>query len=219
MYIPKNKIITNLYTNGNEFIILNTSLPYSGYYWKTSEGKFFTGKNPEEKPSNELSRIKNIETGIDEFKPQSRIALVDAPTPFINENDGPYNENILLRYSRIKNINTNTPDIKSLPYNISSLPTEEDYNVGIFKRYFCVKINEDIFLELNKEIFDFINSKNPEWLWELYNPFSIPWTIIGNKEEVKKTNQSIVLLQEQRLKRKGFKEFLNNDFTKYLHSE
>lgn len=219
MYIPKNKIVTNLYTNGDEFIFLNNSSPYSGYYWKTSEGKFFTGKNPEEKPTNEIVKIKNIETGVDEFKPQSRIALVDAPTPFINENDGPFSEELLLKYSRIKNLDLNKPNIKFLPYNAYPIPTEEEYDLGIFERYFCVKVNENIFLELEQEVYNSLTSKNPEWVWELYIPFSIPWTLIGEEQEVRKTNQSIVLLQEQRLKRKGFKEFLKNDFLKYWISE
>ena len=32
-YYPKNRIITNLYTSGGEYIIKKTGLPYIGYYY------------------------------------------------------------------------------------------------------------------------------------------------------------------------------------------
>ena len=56
MYIPKNKIITNLHTNiGNPnseiadsntepFFIKETGTLYRGYYWKDYQGKYYTGK-------------------------------------------------------------------------------------------------------------------------------------------------------------------------------
>ena len=63
MYIPKNKIITNLYTNGLQinnpegekyFYIINTDIIYEGYYWKDYKGKFYTGKTPNDKPTQQL---------------------------------------------------------------------------------------------------------------------------------------------------------------------
>jgi hypothetical protein len=53
-YIPKNKIQTNLYTNGNEFIYLSDKQPYTGFYYKLYNGKYFTGASPNEKPSLEI---------------------------------------------------------------------------------------------------------------------------------------------------------------------
>ena len=49
MYYPKSQIVTNLYTNGQEYIIKSNNEKYIGNYWKTSDGKFFTGKTPEDK--------------------------------------------------------------------------------------------------------------------------------------------------------------------------
>jgi hypothetical protein len=53
MYYPKSQIKTNLYTNGYEFTTTptNTTNSYSGYYWKTSNGKYFTGKTPQDLPT------------------------------------------------------------------------------------------------------------------------------------------------------------------------
>ena len=54
MYYPLSQIITNLYTNGGEYVLLNTKQPYKGYYWKTSQEKIFTGKTPQDTPIEEL---------------------------------------------------------------------------------------------------------------------------------------------------------------------
>ena len=46
-YYPKSQITPNLYTNGDEFFLKNTQIPYTGYYYKLSTGKRYTGKNPD----------------------------------------------------------------------------------------------------------------------------------------------------------------------------
>jgi hypothetical protein len=45
-YIPKNKIQTNLYTSGGEFVYLDSSLDYVGPYYKLYNGTYFTGETP-----------------------------------------------------------------------------------------------------------------------------------------------------------------------------
>jgi hypothetical protein len=62
-YYPKNKIQTNLYTSGNEFVYLSNKQPYVGSYYKLYNGKFFTGASPNDKSSLEL--IKLAPPGID----------------------------------------------------------------------------------------------------------------------------------------------------------
>ena len=47
MYFPKTQVITDLYTNGNEYMTSNNNQIYVGYYWETSFGEKFTGKNPQ----------------------------------------------------------------------------------------------------------------------------------------------------------------------------
>ena len=59
MYIPKNKIKTNLYTRGDEYQNTATGINYTGYYWKMYDGKIYTGKNPNEKPTIELIDIES----------------------------------------------------------------------------------------------------------------------------------------------------------------
>ena len=53
MYYPKSQIITNLSSNGDlEYKSDNT--PYSGFYYRLSNGKLFTGKTPQDGPNEEL---------------------------------------------------------------------------------------------------------------------------------------------------------------------
>ena len=59
MYIPKNKIKTNLYTRNNEFQYLSSGKEYTGYYHKLHTGKFYTGKTPNDKPVEEIIKSPN----------------------------------------------------------------------------------------------------------------------------------------------------------------
>ena len=44
MYLPKNKITPNLYTNGGEYQL--NGKEYVGYYFKTTFDTYYTGKFP-----------------------------------------------------------------------------------------------------------------------------------------------------------------------------
>jgi hypothetical protein len=45
-YIPKNKVQTNLYTEGNEYIYASSKIKYTGYYHKLYNGKIFSEGTP-----------------------------------------------------------------------------------------------------------------------------------------------------------------------------
>ena len=71
-YYPKSQVKTNLYTNGGEYTTTSNQFStvaesYIGYYYKTSTGQLYTGKNPQEKPSLLLYTfeplLSNIEVG------------------------------------------------------------------------------------------------------------------------------------------------------------
>ena len=61
MYIPKNRIKTNLYTRGNEYKNIRTGEEYIGYYWSMYNGTLFTGKNTNDKPSEQIIKITQTE--------------------------------------------------------------------------------------------------------------------------------------------------------------
>jgi len=81
-----------------------------------------------------------------------------------------------------------------------------------------LKVNEDIYLEISKDTYDALNSQKGDWLWELFTPFQLIWTISGEEKEVEKTNYNITIIQEKRLKRRGLTQFLRNNYLKFYPS-
>jgi hypothetical protein len=62
-YYPKSQIKSELYTNGGEYTLsppqIINAIPYVGYYYQTSNGTKFTGKTPQDGPSQVLYPINN----------------------------------------------------------------------------------------------------------------------------------------------------------------
>jgi hypothetical protein len=206
MYIPKNRIITNLKTNQGEFVYKDTNTPYNGFYWKSYDGKFFTGKNQNDPPINEIVKPVNSDTTLN---PKN------LPTVKIND---VLNDTSNFDYISLKDINYFDPPRKFLPSQYYPTPTQDDYNLGAFSRYFVVKSNENIYLEVNKDTYDSINNQSTDWAWELYIPFTILWTLTGERDNVFITNRNITQLTEQRLKRRGLQEFLKRNYLKFYQT-
>ena len=218
MYIPKNKISTNLYSRNDDLVYKSNQKKYTGYYYKTYTGQYFTGKNPDDGVNDELVRVVPTETDYNQNILQSKIAFTDAPTIFDSIDAPGYSEEMIVNYTTLKNISLDESTYKHLPTSFYPNPTEDDYNLGVFTRYFCVKVNEDIYLEISKDTYDALNNQNGEWVWQLFTPFQILWTISGEEKEVEKTNYNITIIQEKRLKRRGLTQFLKNNYLKFYPS-
>jgi len=214
-YYPESQIQTNLYTNGGEFSLIpnDYNSVYVGYYWKTSRNEFYTGKTPQNTPSEKLypflrNDINNI-TSTPTFTP---IFINNITVPLTQEDDITNSNN--LSYATLKPpVNPNT--LVTLPYFSPTLPTNKDYEIGEFRRYFCKKTNEILYLEISKDTHDKLVSKDNSLLWQLYFPFDIPWRLIGNLSKIFTINKNIVELTSTQLNLPLFSEYLNNDFTKY----
>jgi hypothetical protein len=220
MYIPKNKIITDLKTSPNEFVYKGTNTFYNGSYWKSYDGKFYTGKNPNETPTQEIEARVNVQDYNNLTSPplQSSILYTDSVEPFVGSENNTYNEELVINYSVLKNINLNRLETKNIPSQYYPTPTINDYNLGAFSRYFVVKSNENIYTEVNKDTYDSINSQSTDWAWELYIPFTILWTLTGERDNVFITNRNITQLTEQRLKKRGLQEFLKQNYLKFYQT-
>lgn len=59
MYYPKSQIVSNLYTTGGDPLLINaqTQELYIGYYFKTSKGEYFSGRNPSDRPNVPLIKL------------------------------------------------------------------------------------------------------------------------------------------------------------------
>jgi hypothetical protein len=218
MYYPKSQITSNLYTNGNEFVTEDTLTSYIGYYFKTSNGKFYTGRNPSDRPNTEL-----IPTNL-EFSSEDIFNTNNAPeVALIISSDNPnafefvtnFNVNTIITYLNTKNINPYNPPVQFVPYYSPVTPTTQDYQIKEFRRYFCKKTNELIYIEINQQQYKQLVSKDPQILWQLYEPFFIDWQISGDKQQVIKTNRNSVDLLVLRQKFIGLNEYLKKDYSKY----
>jgi len=197
-YYPKSQIISNLYTNGEEFVFKNTPDRYTGYYWKNSKGQFFTGKTPQDTPYRELT------------------LYVDPINETFNNTTSPFpinNVDYLTPYDVLKNIDSFK--VTYLPVYSPNIPTEQDYQIGEYRRYFCKKTNEIVYLEISKETYDRLIGQDPQIAFQLYLPFNLPWQLTGKKEDVYKTNRNITELTSVKLKLPMLSSYLKEDFTKY----
>jgi len=199
MYFPQSQITPNQYTNGGEFQIKSNGNPYTGYYFITSTNQYFTGRNQNDTPVNELTKISN-DASINALLASENTILPEV----ITITDYTYN-NIIAKPSTVL--------FKPI-YNPNT-PTQQDYQIGEYRRYFCKKTNEIIYLEIDKTTFDKLVAQSPDILWSLYQPFDIPWNLTGVKDQVATVNRNIVLLTMKNLSLPQFDAYLKFDFTKY----
>jgi hypothetical protein len=206
MYYPKSQVKTNLYSNNN-YTIIATGEIYTGPYWKNSSGKYFTGTTPQDLPSRELTPV------VAENNSPIVINSVNTSEEVYDSLITPSYDKLLYDYL-IKNPNNNLY-INLVPKYLANSPTEQDYQIGEFRRYFCKKTNEILYIEVDKSQYDLLIVKSPNILWQLYAPFNLPWQITGDKEQVARTNKNIVDLTSVRLRLPKFGDYLNNNYLKY----
>jgi len=197
MYYPSSQITPNLYTNGGEFILLSTKENYVGYYWKTLDGKFFTGKTPQNNSVQELISIPPEYLG--EFQ--------DNEVSFINIGNDEVNNYITISKKSIS--------APLHPTYSPNIPTQKDYDAEEFTRYFCKKTNEIIYLEINKDTYTKLVNKDPTYLFQLYQPFKFQWVITGDKEKVYISNKNITRYMIEKFSFPFLNKYLKEDYLKY----
>jgi hypothetical protein len=60
-------------------------------------------------------------------------------------------------------------------------------------------------------------AKDPQVLWQLYQPFNITWQLTGDKQNVAQVNRNSVELVSFRNRFPRLDEYLKFDFTKYYN--
>lgn len=214
MYYPLSQITPNLHTNGNEFTIKGAQQPYTGYYFKTSKGQYYTGRTPNDKPNQlliPLSSTSNSTITTPTTNPGFIALEYDGTADFY---EGlPFDSTLVNDYINIAKIDINK---KVYPVVYSpTLPTQQDYTIGEFRRYFAKKTNELSYLEINKDTYDKLIIKDPQIEYTLYFPFNVAWLLTGDKKHVARTNKNIVELAIKRLRLPMFNLYLKEDYTKY----
>lgn len=196
MYFPKSQVKTNLYTNGGEYSFANSSDSYVGYYYKTSDGKYFSGRTPNESPTFELFNLSLGDLSL---------------TPSLGTTDF-----YSIERGYVVSTNLSFPAIPPSPPK-QSYPTvtENDYKLGEFQRYFLKKGNETKFLEISLEDYRKYVNQDRDVMFELYIPIQINWILTGDKDQVYKTNQSIVARAEREQNLPGFTQYFRDRFTQF----
>ena len=199
LYYPKSQIKSNLFTNGNEYILSTTKEEYKGFYYETSNGNKFTGKNPND---------------------GNNILLIPQPTPIQQLIQIPYPEDSpiviqtteIIPLQSIEYTPTILPTVRSIPQFNPTTPTTQDYQNEQFNRYFCKKNNELIYIEIDNPTYQLLQNKSSTIAWDLYTPTTISWKI-GDQAYLQ--NQSAVLSIEQNLKWYGFSQYFKGNFSSF----
>ena len=192
-YYPSNRIQLNLYTDGTEYALKSNNQSYAGFYYKLYNGLSYTGKTSNDPYSQQLIPLSDVISII----PEEEI-----------------NKYVTIEYfGSIENIEYNDllpelPSNRLIPLPSYPIPTKDDYKIGEFQRYFVKQINTPIYIEVNQNTYNNIFTHNSSWLYEPYLTISIPWQLVGTKNEVEEINKKIVLLAEVDNKVFGFGEYI-----------
>ena len=190
MYYPKSQIQTNLYTNGEEFVIKGQSSYYIGHYWKTSQGKYYTGKTPNS--GENLVLVSKVEKYSNNYLPQiENEATVNSVIIFDEEGFGdadyiysfdPEMANAV-RAMQYENARPSTlQNGRRIPHYYRTLPP---VNAQVnYLRYFAKQNNAPIFIETSKETYNKFSSNDPMMATDLYTVLPVPWSIEENAESI-----------------------------------
>ena len=232
-YYPKSQIKTNLYTNGGEYVLFTTQEDYIGDYYEVSNGETYSGKSPNDSP-NELiikqptSESPGISPEANKYAQTSytnnSIILINSSLELNNseEGDGIKRTGVNPPLGSIRFYNPdNSSEIalgRSIPLSNLSIPTQKDYNLGEFQRYFAKKNNQNIYLEISKETCDQLKNNDPKIAFDLYTAINLPWNLSGERDQTYLTNKNVVTLIEERNKWYGFTQWFKDDFLKYYQN-
>jgi len=197
-YFPTSQIKKGLKTNGKTYRLSTTKEPYAGSYWETSMGQKFSGLGPND-PTTVL-----LENQVD-----------NEPT-----NDAYNVKDITPKRSRwtVSNFGYKTPNPTTAPQppiGIYPKPTEEDYKLGQFIRYFLKSYATSQYIEISKELYNKYVIQDPTTQYPLYKYIKITWQLSGTLKEVESYNSKTVKFSQKRLNLPGFYQYFHNEFGRF----
>jgi len=200
-YYPSFAIIENLNSSG-EFTL--KGLPYSGKYYETFNGRYFSGPNPEVGPSDEL-----------QINPNYIYA------PGLNSKN--FTEAQKRNLAVIGNLKSNR--IPGKPNSYFPQPSENDYKRGYLIRYFTKKENERGFvIEISEDEYNSIVNGTADYDVSMYQTTKILWKITGPLRSQRKSQYDVtagIIDTNQRLTEAanktflGIVDFIGGDYTKF----
>ncbi len=201
IYYPSTRIKTNLYTRGNEYQLPN-GRSYTGRYYLTYKGEAYTGINPVV-GTNQL--LKPIPTNTDPAAPANSYTVASSQNQsrFVNESE-----------IQLKEL---------VPYY--PIPTESDYNLGYFTRYFAKYVTGPQYIvEISQT--DYANIKNGNVAPTIlsYETEQMLWQLTGPKNDTRisqyqikggvfDTNKRVTEAKERTFR--GIVNYIGGDYTKF----
>lgn len=218
-YYPLSQIQTDLFTNGDEYAFKSSKEPYKGPYYKTSDGKTYSGKIP----SNQSKEIIPVNPVTLEPSDESITFSSISSNTTINIIGGPdetddssiYDENGNVLYNANSFGYNFQGNARIIPSSYYPSLTQEQKDNGQFTRYFTKKTNELRYIEIDKPTYDALKSRDNSIAWDLYEPASLIWRIKGNKQEIYTSNRGSALSIEQQFKWPGFHKYFKDKFTQF----
>jgi len=216
-YYPLSQVQTGLFTNGGEYVFkYDLNIEYKGSYFKTSNGKFYTEKFPNDQsleivPINQTSG-QPLEN---EQLPSGNQNIISIVNNFSTDDASVYdNKGNVIYIANTSNYASNAKprSIPSFYYPILSQKQKEE---GQLIRYFTKKTNELKYIEINKKTYDSLLNKSSTIAWDLYDPAFLIWKIKGDEQEVYILNQSSAVSVEQQYRWPGFSQYFKDKFTQF----
>jgi hypothetical protein len=216
MYYPKSQITPNLYTNGGEFVSSVDNSDYNGYYFRISTGKYFTGRNQDDRPNVELIPVTSLSQDNNSGpNPNINVNVLSLDNSDFLSTQYEVNTEEVSNYFALKNLNVYNPPQSTIPNYNPVQPSNQDYQNGEFRRFFCKKTNEIQYIEIDIPTYNKLIAQDPQILWQLYKPFNITWKLTGTIQEVVRINYNIVQLASKTKSLPMLGKYLNFNYIKY----
>lgn len=200
-YYPASKIKTNQRANPGEFSL--NGLPYTGSYYSTFDGKYFSGENPIFGSNEELIKL-GVRNSVNSSFPQS----------VKEQNRSIDDQNLSLRERS-----------STQPTSYYPFATETDYSRGYLTRCFVKKVNQNGYvIEISEQEFESIRNGTVPYDISFYQTTSILWKLTGplrNKRVSQYDTRAGIIDTNKRLVETanktfiGIKEFIGEDYTKF----
>jgi len=201
-YYPTSKIKTNQKATLGQFLL--NGKDYTGSYYSTYDGNYFSGENPV------LGKNERL-TIVEEYSNLNYPSFANMSNNAIDE--------INKKTKLLKNEN------RQQPTSYYPFASESDYSRGYLTRYFLKRENQNGYvMEISEQEFDSIRNGTAEYDISFYQTTSILWKLTGpltnkrisqydtragiidtNKRLVETTNKSFI----------GLKEFVGEDYAKF----
>jgi len=167
MYIPESYIIETGYSQGDDFLISDSSQPYKGFYHKDKQNRYWSGEKHTDR-SFLLTRVTaNSDLTLDNVVKNNYISG---------------------GFARRFSDDLNVPLFKGT----TRIPIEEDYIKGYYTRYFIqLKASINLYIvEISKEDYD--NITNNRTYLNYYIVAPVIWKLTGPVHDVHKNNIRLI---------------------------